>query len=382
MFMSRALLAVLAVLAALLALAPGAGAARRRVPHGFFGVVWDGSVVHASDGVQDDQWGLMSRTGVESVRAVFSWDQSQPTAAVSPDFSRSDQVVTLAAEHGMSVLPIIVDTPKWAAAYAQRDSPPRDPADFGDFLQALVVRYGPAGSYWSEHPLLPSHPIRYWQIWNEPDRPYRWYAPKGSAYAWPGGYVSLVAEARRALRAFDPGAKVVLAGLTNDSWNHLATLYRRHIRPYFDVAAIQTYTGTPRFALKGIRLFRRVMRRHGDARKPLWATETGWPAAVGRMPVPGGLRTLVTTDRGMASNLKVMFRALAARRRLARYRVGRVYWYTWSSPYQRLTDIFDFAGLLSYYRGSFERKPALRAYRSTVRRFEGCAKDNFGACRR
>lgn len=374
------MLALLALVAALLAAAPTAAAAKRRVPHGFFGVMWDGSVVHADDGVQDEQWALMARTGVESVRAVFSWKQAQPTAGASPDFSHTDQVVTLAAEHGISVLPVVLDTPGWAAAFDHSYSPPRDPADFGDFLQALVVRYGPDGTFWTNNPLLPKHPIRYWQIWNEPHLSYRWYAPKGSKYAWPRGYVALLKMARAVLRSADPHAKVVLGGLTNDSWNRLHELYRLHARRYFDVAAIQTYTGAPRLALKAIRLFRRVMRRGGDPRKPIWATETGWPAAVGRMHVPKGQRTLVATDRGMASDLRKMFRSVAAKRRLLRYRVGRVFWYTWSSPYKALSDIFDFAGLESYYQGNFERKPALRAYRRTVLRLEGCAKDSFGVC--
>jgi hypothetical protein len=58
-----------------------------------------------------------------------------------------------------------------------------------------------------------------------------------------------------------------------------------------------------------------------------------------------------------------------------------VFWYTWSSPYRRLTDIFDFAGLESYYHGHFRRKPALRAFQRTARRYEGCAKGNSGACK-
>jgi polysaccharide biosynthesis protein PslG len=382
MRMKRVFLASAVALLCALAAAPTAGAAVRRVPQGFFGATWDGAVAGASARVRDEQWALMSRTGVESVRAVFSWAEAQPDAAASPDFSRSDRIVSLATRHRMSVLPVVVDTPDWAAAFKNAASPPRDPADYGDFLQALEVRYGPGGSFWSEHPRLPERPIRAYQVWNEPELPYRWYAKRGSKYAWPRGYVTLLREARRALRPFDPGAKIVLAGLADDSWNSLRRLYRRHARRYFDVAGIQTYTGSPKHVLKAIRLFRRVMRRYGDARKPIWATETGWPAAVGRMHVPRRIRTLVTTDRGMAIDLKLLFRYLATRRRLAPYRVGRIYWYTWSSPYRSTGDIFAFAGLLSYYRGRFERKPALRAYRTAARRYEGCAKDSFGACRR
>jgi hypothetical protein len=382
MIVTRRLLLLAAALILLLAAAPPADAAKRRVPRGFFGAMWDGSVVHAPDGVQDEQWALMSRTGVESVRAVFSWEDAQPTAGSGIGFTRTDQVVTLAVEHGMRVLPVVIATPRWAAAYPHSFSPPRHAADYGDYLRALVERYGPNGTFWTEHPLLPKRPIRAFQVWNEPHLSYRWYAKKRSRYAWPRGYLRLLKEAHRAVKEGDPGAKVVLGGLTNDSWNQLRRLYKGHARPYFEIAAIQTYTGAPKLAMKAIFLFRRVMRRYKDLRVPIWATETGWPAARGRMKVPRGQRSLVSTDRGMAARLRTMFRTLATKRRLARYRVGRVFWYTWSSPYRPVSDIFDFAGLQSYDRGEFERKPALRAYRRTVSRYEGCAKDSFGACKR
>jgi hypothetical protein len=382
MVVTRRLLVLAVALIALLAAAPPADAGKRRVPRGFFGAMWDGSVVNASDGVQDEQWALMSRTGVESVRAVFSWEDAQPTAGSPISFSRTDQVVTLALEHGMRLLPVVLATPRWAAAYPHSFSPPRDAGDYGDYLQALVLRYGPEGDFWTEHPLLPKRPIRVFQIWNEPHLSYRWYAKKGSRYAWPRGYLRVLKVAHRAIKSADPGAKVVLGGLTNDSWNQLLRLYKGHARPYFEIAAIQTYTGSPRRALRAIFLFRRAMRRYGDLRKPIWATETGWPAAKGRMRVPRSQRSLVSTDRGMASRLTRIFKALAKKRRLARYRVGRVFWYTWSSPYRPVSDIFDFAGLQSYDRGEFARKPALRAYRRTVRRYEGCDKDSFGACKR
>ena len=382
MVVTHRTLVLVAALIVLLAAAPPADARKRRVPHGFFGVTWSGSVVNAPDDVQEAQWSVMSRTGAESVRAVFSWERAQPVSGAAVHYEQTDRLVTLAVEHGMRLLPVVVDTPRWARAYNHRFSPPRDVDDFGVYLGALAERYGSDGSFWSEHPLLPKRPIRVYQIWNEPDVPYRWYAKRGSRYAWPRGYVTLLKKARRVLEATDPDTKVVLAGLTNDSWNHLRSLYKRRVRSLFDIAAIQTYTGSPRGALKAIRLFRRVMRRNRDGRKPIWATETGWPAARHRMRVPRGQRTLVTTDRGMASRLGRVFAGLAKKRRLRRYGVGRVFWYTWSSPYRSLNDIFDFAGLQSYYRGRFKRKPALRAFQRAARRYEGCAKDSFGACKR
>jgi hypothetical protein len=319
---------------------------------------------------------------VESVRAVFSWERAQPVSGAAVHYDQTDRLVTLAIHHGMRLLPVVADTPPWARAYPSRQfSPPADFNDFGVYLRALAERYGSDGTFWTEHPELPKKPIRVFQVWNEPDLSYRWVAKRGSRYAWPGGYVRLLKVSRRALDETDPDAKLVLAGLTNDSWNHLRRLYKRKVRGLFDIAAIQTYTSSPRNAMRAIRLFRSVMRRYGDGRKPMWATELGWPAAKGRMHLTRFQRSLVTTDRGMASRLGRVFAGLAQKRKLRRYGVGRVFWYTWSSPYHRLTDIFDWAGLRSYYKGKFKRKPALRAYTRVARRYEGCAKNSSGACK-
>src|SRR5919201_7115180 len=140
-------LAVAAALVALLAAAAPASAAERRVPQGFFGVMWDGSAVNAPDDVQESQWALMASSGVESVRAIFSWDRVEPTADATPDFTRTDRIVTLAVEHNMFLLPVVLDTPSWAAAYHHAWSPPRRASRFAEFMAALVDRYGPAGSF-------------------------------------------------------------------------------------------------------------------------------------------------------------------------------------------------------------------------------------------
>ena len=50
-----------------------------------------------------------------------------------------------------------------------------------------------------------------------------------------------------------------------------------------------------------------------------------------------------------------------------RLRIGRIYWYTWSSAY-RDGDLFDYAGLVRYQGGEFERRPALDAYAAIARR--------------
>ena len=56
----------------------------------------------------------------------------------------------------------------------------------------------------------------------------------------------MLKKARTAIRANDPGARVVLAGLADASWKVLNTVYKAGGRRSFDVATINIFTGPPR----------------------------------------------------------------------------------------------------------------------------------------
>jgi hypothetical protein len=325
----------------------------------------------------------MAAAGVETARTDFFWAQAQPAPGEPPSFAYTDRVVARAVRRHILLLPVIIAAPRWARRYpASFWSPPAHPGDYVAYLRALVLRYGPRGSFWRERPDLPRSPIRQWEIWNEPHLTQYWDAPSGKAGAWPRGYVSLLKASALGIRSADRGAKVVLAGLTNDSWNQLRQLYRLGARRYFDVAAYQTFTPTPRLHLAGLRRFRQTMRRYGDARKPAWVTEMSWPASRGRTKAEPNLAVLGTTDRGMSDRLRKAYALLVSVRRNPRYRVGRVYWHTWASPYRPGAErVFAFAGLKSYDGVRFEPRPALAAYRASARRFEGCVKTTRGRCR-
>jgi hypothetical protein len=370
--------ALLVSLLALLAAAPPAQAAERRVPRGFYGVVWDQQVAASSASVKGEQFGLMARTGVESVRTVFHWAEAEPDAGSPPSFAGTDEVVAGAAASGINLLPIVMYAPRWA----RRDpdsaaSPPARPADYAAFLEQLVARYGPRGSFWAEHPELPRRPLRHWQIWNEPHLQYQWTVQRGPG-SFPRGYVALLRAARSALRRADPGARLVLSALTNDSWNHLRAVYRAGGRGLFDLAAIQIYTAKPVRVLTALRRVRNVMAAAGDSRKQLLLTEMSWPAARGRTRVPSYHRRIVTSDPGMARKLTEAFRLVVRDRR--RYRLAGAYWYTWASSY-RPGSIFNFAGLGRFDGSRYAPRAAWRAYQRSARRDQGCAKDSTGRCR-
>ncbi len=76
---------------------PGAAAAKRSVPGQFAGVMLDKGAEGDPPAAMDEQMALMARSGVESVRTVFSWERIQPRKNGPFDFSLTDQQVGTAA---------------------------------------------------------------------------------------------------------------------------------------------------------------------------------------------------------------------------------------------------------------------------------------------
>ena len=346
-------LTTLAILLCLGAAAPASAG----VPRDWLGVAVDGPVIEAGAD-HAAEWPLMASNGVTTARVAFYWTQGQPLAPGSVDFATYDTAVLAAAHEGIGVLPVVFGTPEWARLDpGDAASPPRDPAAYARFLSALAGRYGPQGSLWAEHPEVSPRPVRAWQMWNEPNLKGFW-----SRQPFAARYVALIKAARAALKAADPGSRAILAGLPN-GWAALRQIYQAGGRRAFDAAAIHPYTARPDRVPRFLREARRVMRRFGDRRKPLWVTEMSWPAAKGRAPDPIGI---ATTDRGQARRLRSGLIALAKARR--KLRVARVYWYTWLSAPSDQT-VFSWSGLRRLRSdGSVVSAPALQAFRVTARR--------------
>jgi hypothetical protein len=368
-----------AILLALLLLTAAAARAdaERRVPQDWLGVTVDRAFSPADAG----EWNRMVAAGVETVRTRFLWAQLQPyrtaqevPAADAPrftvqegvptDFSATDAIVIAAAERRVTVLPVVEWAPGWAAArQGAFGAPPARPEDVSRVFRALAARYGPRGSLWQERPSLPRRPIRRWQVFNEPNLkgfwPIRPFAPS---------YVVTLRAAARGIRAVDRSATVVLAGLTGESWTALRSLYRAGARGSFDAVSIHPYTARPADVLRIARYMRRVMARHGDRRLPIWVTELSWPAAAGRLAEPPPWAA--ATDTRQARLLRQGIRRLVRARK--RLRIGSVYWYTWLSVEGK--SWFDYSGLRRVRRGQRVDTPALRAFRRTARRLQGCTK--------
>jgi polysaccharide biosynthesis protein PslG len=315
-------------------------------------------------GPYDGEWDRMVGAGVESVRLTFLWRFAQPVAGGPNDFTATDALVIAGARRHLQVFPNVWATPDWAADQpGNAASPVRDRAAYGRYLAALIGRYGPHGSLWAERPDIPKVPIRAWQIWNEPSMTRYW-----SVQPFAKSYVALLRAAYSAVKRADPHATVVTAGLPNESWKDLRTIYKAGGRGHFDAVGLHPYTGKPRNVIRLVELSRSVMRKAHDSRTPVWLTELSWPAALGKVSETHGFET---TDRGQAAKLKDGLKRLVDDRK--RLRIGKVIWYTWLSV-EGGENSFAWSGLRRIRGSALLSAPALSTFRSVARRLEGCSK--------
>jgi hypothetical protein len=194
--------------------------------------------------------------------------------------------------------------------------PPKSNAAFAAFAAAAVERYGPAGTLWQERPDLPARPITAWQVWNEPNIPNFWRSGPDAAE-----YVALLRAASAAIRAADPGAEVVAAGLPDSSLgvpfrDYLEQMYDAGARGLFDTLAIHPYSPSAGGLLRMAEQARDLMDRHGD-RSPIWITEFGWSTG-------GDASPYRVSERGQMERIVATLSALVAERRALRLR-GLVY---------------------------------------------------------
>jgi Glycosyl hydrolase family 53 len=385
-------LAAAVALAALLVPAAAADAART-VPPGFYGSVYGGNVELAPAGVQTQLWNKLAEGGAESARVLFNWDWAQRAQPHGPfDWSKIDPLVMNAVKRGMSILPIVEYAPGWAKRYPTRNSsPPRDVNDYTAFLRACIERYGPRPalftnkSFWWTNPTLPYKPIREWEIWNEPEIAFHWYREPFKR-PWQEqdakAYVKLLKASYTVVHQADPGAKVVLAALSIDSWKNLRRFYDwTDIEGKFDVAAIQAYSGSTSFIPTLMRNFRQVLNNHGAKNIPMYVTEMTWPAAKGKSNphyTTGYMSGFITDRQTAAKRLTEGYKILRGMR--SELKLQRVYWYTGVSSYKSANE-YEYSGLLNFQNGKVLFPPVFGAYQKSARAAEGCAKDSNGVCK-
>jgi photosystem II stability/assembly factor-like uncharacterized protein len=214
--------------------------------------------------------------GFGAIVQVFSWQEIEPNQGEwhweYPDF------LTRATDfYGLDLIVRLDQPPAWAWRT------PTDAHDFSfatdaylRFVEATAQRYRGR--------------IQGYIIWNEPNLALEWGAPPD-----PVAYTQLLQQAYLVIKRVDPLALVISAGLapTNEQSDQamddrifLEKMYQAGARPFFDALGAHPYgfaypPDDPHGAHGGLNMsrildLRATMEAHGDASKPVWATEIGW----------------------------------------------------------------------------------------------------------
>ncbi len=325
-----------------LAIAPHAAAS---APRAFYGVI-------PANDPDSNEIARMGAGRVGTMRVNFVWGAVQPSAGSSYNWSHYDAIIGPAAQQGIRILPTVYSSPSWAAAKANYPPSKAHLNDFRAFAQAAAARYGANGTFWSENPSIPRIPVADWQLWNEVNSPSFWYRKPSVKQ-----YVALLRVFHAGIKAGDPSAHIVLAGLFRtprikhgiDLDRYLPGIYRRKAKRLFDAVAVHPYATTPRDALNAVKETRKIMNRFKDRRTPIWITEIGW-ATGGSPPTP-----LTVSPQRQAKYLRKAFRMIAANRR--RLRIAGVIWYSWRDVPGPIW--FFHTGL---FTSDFDTKPAWNAF--------------------
>jgi hypothetical protein len=299
---------------------------------------------------------VMEASGVTALRVPFYWTRIEPVKGKF-DFSGSDALVEATARSHIELLPIVLRAPSWAAAHPKstaNNSPPAGTANYAAFLTTLIKRYGPDGSFWSDHPDVPKQPIEAWQIWNEPNHDHYW-----SDQPFAAAYVKLAKAARDAIKKADPDALVIAAGFPDRSWESIDQIYRAGAKGVFDAIAIHPYTFEVSNVLRIVRYARRSLEKAGDADRPLWLTEVTWSSGKrpGHKPYP-----FETTKADQAKRLGEALPLLISQRKALG--IDRIFWENWISTDTNHSNPFDFSGLrVLHPDGTVTNKPAFDVFK-------------------
>lgn len=201
------------------------------------------------------------------------WDADVTWADLQPNkgqwnFERLDRYVSLAQQHGTSILLPLGGSPTWASARPQvrtnyQPGFTAEPANMDDwraFVRTVVSRY--------------KGRIQAYEIWNEPNLKDFWTGTTDQMLA-------LTKEASQIVHSVDPHAIVVSPSATADygiPW--LAEFLKKGGGQFVDVIGFHFYvnphTLLPEDMVPVIQSVQQVVSDIGLVNKPVWNTETGW----------------------------------------------------------------------------------------------------------
>jgi hypothetical protein len=305
----------------------------------------------------DGQLSALAATGATLARTDSLWELAEPSPPTGSgqhfNWGFDDHIVALLAAHGLRWLPILDYTAPWDRLQpGVLHSPPRSPGNFAAFAGALAARYGPDGAFWRSRPDLTPEPTETYEVWNEPDNPVFW-APKPDA----AGYAQLYLATRAAIHDVEPGARVIVGGLTRAPAFLPALLAARpELAHSLDGVGLHPYGPGPAAVLAKVRRARHSLDSLGLGTVPLYVTEVGWTIH------PAGALDFATARR-RPRNIETTLAVLGH----TDCRISAVVLYTWVTPERDPRDKEDWFGI---HPASGASTPDSRAFAAGIRQAE------------
>ncbi len=238
--------------------------------------------------IADRDLNLIKDAGFRWVKQTFAWEDIEGAGKGHLDWSRADRVVEQVNSKGLKLLARVSTDPNGGVKWA--GPPPQNIPAFAEFLYQMASRYRGR--------------IHAYQIWNEPNLAREW----GGKRPNPAEYVQMLRAAYQAIKAADPNAIVISAGMApTGTDNEIAMpdekFYREMYRAmggnsdgYFDMLGVHgagyaappevspdeaaankpKYGGERFFAFRHVEDIRRIMEENGDGDKRVAILEFGW----------------------------------------------------------------------------------------------------------
>jgi hypothetical protein len=230
---------------------------------------------------------LVADAGFGWIKQNVGWRDVEKFEGLDPqdwDWALADRVVETAEKFGLNVLLRLDRQPLWAGKHS--NGPPQNLDDFGRFCGAMADRYRGR--------------VRAYQVWNEPNLAREWARRRPN----PAEYVELLKTCYVAIKAIDPEAIVISAGLAPTGTDNdeampddtfLRGMYEAGASPYFDMLGLHApgykappelspeeaasnpqYGGQRAFAFRHVEDMRAMMAAYGDGDKQIAIVEFGW----------------------------------------------------------------------------------------------------------
>lgn len=273
----------------------------------------------------------MRQGGARDLRITFDWEVAQKNAVDPVDFEKFDKLMKWASQGDLPrlrVLPILIGSPGFIERSDANGEPPVTDADlelWRQYVERLVARFGPSGSFWAETSGVQFNPITDWQVWNEPNLSMFWTDGDPN----PKEYAAFLDFTGKAIRSVDPGARIVLAGMPQREdapkamADFLEKLYGvKGFRRDFDVLAVHPFVPvTEKGALEeAVLTVREVAADNRDEQKIIYLTELGAASA-------GPATPFTTTEKGQRKAVKRLFTEVEGIAK--KNRIRKAYWHKW-----------------------------------------------------